>query len=691
MKRHQITSKEGWGWRCRPAVTLLVGAALCVACGSDAEMSESSPGPAAAAEHVGVTQEKILSTGWIAELSSAPPPAAQQQFSTDLLSFLGDMKSVFGGLSSVVGGINAAEVVLRFIGLLDPPTDEVATLFQDVNQVATGLSFQSQNNFDNMAYVPAISSIETLADHPERVTPGGGYDMGSQDAVNWLLSSSGWTRAITGTNDPATDGVTLVAPASGIFNPYANFKWKGVISKRPQVTNGLVFDWRLGAPLTLHAITARLLVMGHLNPNFMFDHSYDTEIRTILNDLTGYYNTMSNGVTCATKEYVYGSIISGGWRATSDACALVCADINTGIASIASFRPPDANDPSTIGTACSSVQSSLSGDYFSTWNAAVQQVRGQMPFFEMRAMMDTLYGILHPSADLTAVAQRIPSVAGPGLCIDTDQGLSDNGTNLVLQPCTQGSPSQYWKYDRVTGQIVNPLLGKCIDERWAVSFGTPIGIWDCDVPHASRNGGPADQIDNLAQKWTYDWESRKLRNAFGTVMEATSTVAGSLVETDVYGEAGFATISRAWDVGPQWIADQPGCADGSVEQTFPNGAVGCAGSVTFDSRNSLCANNGHVCSAAEWATMNGSVAPTHDYWTDDVLMFNGDGSGSCSVSTSSGWSCFDNEPMRVCAGDGNDPEGNSCNWTGCGIDGSTNNLYFGGCDGNMTAGALCCP
>jgi Ricin-type beta-trefoil lectin domain len=690
MTMHRTESNESRhaGRRTGAAATLVFGASLCVACGSDPAIDENHSGSATAPEPVSAAQQSILSPGWIAALSASPSTAADDQFTTDLLSFMGDMKSIFGDISTVVGAINTAEVVLRYLGLLDPATDEVAVLLQDVNQVATGLSFQSQNNFDNMAYGPIISTVETLADHPERVTPGPGYDMGSQDAVNWLLSSSGWTRAITGTNDPATDGPTLVAPG-GSF--YGYFNWKGVISRRPAVTDGLVFDWRLGAPLTLHAITARLLVMGHLNPNFLFDHSYDTEISTILNGLTGYYQAMSNGLTCAMKEYVYAGVFDGGWHATSDACALVCADINTGLASISSFTPSSASDTSTLGTACSSVQNSLSGQYFSTWNSTVQQVRGQMPFFEIRSMMDILYRILNPSADLTDVAQRIPSVAGPGLCIDTDQGASGDGTNLVLQPCAPGTPSQYWNYDRITGQIVNPFLGKCIDERWSVSFGQPIGIWDCDVPHASANGGPADEINNLAQKWTYDSQSHKLRNALGTVMEAGSTVAGSLVYTDVYGETGFATISRAWDVGPQWVADQPGCADGTVEQSFPNGAVGCAGAVTFDSRNSLCANGGRVCSSAEWAAMDGSVEPTHDYWTDDVLMYSGGGSGDCSVSTSTGYACSDDQPMRVCTSAGTDPEGNQCNWTGCGIDGSTAGLYFGGCDGNTTAGALCCP
>jgi hypothetical protein len=47
--------------------------------------------------------------------------------------------------------------------------------------------------------------------------------------------------------------------------------------------------------------------------------------------------------------------------------------------------------------------------------------------------------------------------------------------------------------------------------------------------------------------------------------------------------------------------------------------------------------------------------------------------------------------MRVCANHV-DPEGNLCNWIGCGLDATSPNQYFGGCDGNATAGTLCmCP
>lgn len=131
------------------------------------------------------------------------------------------------------------------------------------------------------------------------------------------------------------------------------------------------------------------------------------------------------------------------------------------------------------------------------------------------------------------------------------------------------------------------------------------------------------------------------------------------------------------------------CADGSVEQTFLNGMVGCAGRATWENRGQLCGVGYRPASAREWSTHRGSTAPSHNYWTEDALRFQGSAAG-CSVDRYAGFSCG-SEPMRVCTEDGADPEGNACNWRNCGLQTVTPNQYFGGCAGNPTAGALCVP
>jgi CubicO group peptidase (beta-lactamase class C family) len=143
------------------------------------------------------------------------------------------------------------------------------------------------------------------------------------------------------------------------------------------------------------------------------------------------------------------------------------------------------------------------------------------------------------------------------------------------------------------------------------------------------------------------------------------------------------------------------CADGTTEQTFANGMVGCAGKDTWDNRNAECGVGHLVANAAQWSSFRGvetvgdpplvqPTTTTHDYWTDTNLEFTGS-STSCSATPINGLSCPVNQPMRVCTSSGTDGEGNACNWTNCGYGSSVVSAALGGCGGNTTAGAVCLP
>jgi alpha-tubulin suppressor-like RCC1 family protein len=134
-----------------------------------------------------------------------------------------------------------------------------------------------------------------------------------------------------------------------------------------------------------------------------------------------------------------------------------------------------------------------------------------------------------------------------------------------------------------------------------------------------------------------------------------------------------------------------GCADGSDDQVFNNGMVGCAGAVTFANRGTLCTAAYRPAATLQWTSNRGAGIPTHHYWTNDPLKWSGSGSNSCFVSLSVGGDCPSDTPMRVCAATNTDPEGNRCNWTQCGLYANAPNQYFGGCGGNLTAGTVCIP
>lgn len=135
------------------------------------------------------------------------------------------------------------------------------------------------------------------------------------------------------------------------------------------------------------------------------------------------------------------------------------------------------------------------------------------------------------------------------------------------------------------------------------------------------------------------------------------------------------------------------CASGSEVEHLGGNIYGCSGHVTFANRSSLCGSGCSIARANQYIAReacHSGAAPTHNYWTDDELKYNGVGS-DCYVSLTTGHSCPAGQPMRVC-GSSLDAEGNGCAWTNCSMnaDGAPND-YFGGCSGtsNAYAGAVC--
>jgi len=140
-----------------------------------------------------------------------------------------------------------------------------------------------------------------------------------------------------------------------------------------------------------------------------------------------------------------------------------------------------------------------------------------------------------------------------------------------------------------------------------------------------------------------------------------------------------------------------GCQDGTAEQTFQQGMVGCAGKITWDKRHDLCASTFRACKASEWVQRRGGKAPSYHYWTNDNLRYGGS-SNHCYVTTQGNGHCPTNQPMRVCHDSkpkygysSKDPLGNYCNWYNCGYGFPYPNQHFGGCKNNPTAGTICCP
>jgi hypothetical protein len=126
-----------------------------------------------------------------------------------------------------------------------------------------------------------------------------------------------------------------------------------------------------------------------------------------------------------------------------------------------------------------------------------------------------------------------------------------------------------------------------------------------------------------------------------------------------------------------------------VGDVFSPTMVGCVDKRTWNNRAQSCPAGTTVCTPAQWNARPAGSKPTFNYWTNDYLEYKGSSSNCVAVpQNTGGGSCY-GDPMRVC-GAKTDQAGNSCNWTNCGYGTVSPNQYFGGCQNNAYAGALCC-
>jgi alpha-tubulin suppressor-like RCC1 family protein len=276
----------------------------------------------------------------------------------------------------------------------------------------------------------------------------------------------------------------------------------------------------------------------------------------------------------------------------------------------------------------------------------------------------------------------------------------DPGEMNALQPIQLGT-GRSAKSISVGGYEACAILDNNQLKCWGYFAAGELGQGD-SISHGANAGDMGDNLHPV-DLGTGHWPIAVSAASYG--MHTCAILEDSQVKcwgSNTYGELGLGdAVSRgSWpnqmgnvlplvDLGPDHPAT--GCADGTIEQVFSSAAVGCAGAVTDPLRATLCAPGSRVCSAAEWMAVRNGAIPTHNYWTDDQLLFSGQGTNACFVSTTSGYPCSAGQPMRVCTATGSDPEGNVCNWADCGYGSNAPNQYFGGCNTNMTAGTLCCP
>ena len=412
-------------------------------------------------------------------------------------------QSILGVYTGITGAISTVKAILTTFGILHPSSGpDFKQLFvqleEHLDQIAGSLDWKVTAQQRDRRWGLMMSAVD---DAMASMAKAGGpvapellalaYS-NSSDALNEIMGPDG-TSFLRASADAVTKG-----------------DWQLVIPDRPRVTNGQVYDWRLGVPELMQFIALRQLVIGAFDPDWKSDgFAVNTAgLPDTRNFLLQHFNKMNAGVKCTSSTN----------NATNPELFLfgiTCADIYTGSTNSATL---DAFTP----------------EYFPVDRVA-RQVKQKMPIFAMRAMLDMLYAYINPlSESLTTPG----SITIGGLCLEVKGGGTSAGTPVQLGVCNLG-PAQTWMYDRASETIINPISERCLDVRDRdVKAGAAAQIWDC-------NG-------TTAQQWTWDPESKVLTNAVGTVLDVQWGVI--LPGTPVWNWGRNGTVAQQWGMPDVWDA-----------------------------------------------------------------------------------------------------------------------------------------
>jgi Ricin-type beta-trefoil lectin domain len=298
----------------------------------------------------------------------------------------------------------------------------------------------------------------------------------------------------------------------------------------------VVYDWRLGLPRLLMYIGQRLQVMAAMHPEFFVDPDRiltgsdgrpDKTLPTWKNELLGYRDTLNQH---------YQKIVSGIKCGFYD--KNTCADIYSG--------------------------------YKASSGLGVYAVYRDLPLYELKAMVDTLYlytrSVSDPArTDLTQNYHHLPTywpVYGiQQECLEAKK--VEFGYSVSINPCN-GKSSQRWVYDRAkgtltnSGSVIEPASGQCLGVLGG-SLPLQVVASQCTDPK-SPNHKP--------QQWTYDPETHLLRNGTGTVLKFVAGNGSVSVTTSGYtpefqwGAEGLITIplpyNASFTIPPFSDAMKPG-------------------------------------------------------------------------------------------------------------------------------------
>jgi hypothetical protein len=404
-------------------------------------------------------------------------------------------------ISTVYSGAKTAVDLLQVLGIISSPPSQqelFTNLDQHLARIGVSLSSEATAASRNVYLPNAIANAETtrqLALMGLQVDFASDLNRDSRADAIAAEAEIAFQRMYTG--QPTDLGSTHVSQSA--FIPPRD---TAEASPPPAQPGDLIYDWRLGVPYLMELIAFRIAVLSSADPNWgttdLVTLGFDTEMREYRDALVGHFNRMRQGIKCGMAN---ASKICSSHAVSPE---VWCQDIYTGY-----HLHQFTSCSSSVGMA--DIRADL-----------IHQIEATMPLFDIRKMIDVLYLYANPGPDLSESWQQIDLESDTSLCLEVP--WDSTGTLTRVNTC-DWSNGQWWMYDRKTSTIRNPWANKCLDVQWGNwRSGTPVWLWDCSAP----------EVDNWAQKWTWDPERKRLHSAVNAevVVEGALAPQGSVMMTN---------------------------------------------------------------------------------------------------------------------------------------------------------------
>ncbi len=557
--------------------TLFVVGYAAAGCGSAAD----APGEVPAEPPVAAVSEAL-----------ADPPVSPE--ATKLFELGGKIAGAFTG---VTGALDTIKGLTSLLGMDDTPTleSQIASQFERANQKLDallnevgGVSFQ----FTYSQIAPPLSQLRAHAEDARAAVKRTGAPFVAPPDL--LSTSKGWVYAVM------DDSVFWRTYATKLTDG----EWKAAIGEPAvEIHDFRTWDYRVGLPALMEAISYRLIILGSVDPGFASSPVYRDELTLYRDTLGRILTKIEGGIVCnfgvsanlkarasratfCTSTIGFDSQAYCGYDVTYTLDAF-CADPFTGAYTKLSKTAPVLTTQIYDAPAC------FSGSGFcpdrsmgvnehvrlmDSWNIAyypsVQvDVLDQFwsaaptnPAFsdliangldDARAQLRVNLGLFGVRRTIDSLSMMVTGDRGPvwggqlrsaydNRCLSAAGDAAGIGARAVIAECDRPAArsAESFRYDPVSAQLHNTAYGTCLDvQNGSSRRGTPAWYWGC-WPSVT------DPRSN-AQRWSYDPVTRQMRNALGRSLDVYNGDSSPGNGLWTYDEN--ASPAQKWGYAPPWF------------------------------------------------------------------------------------------------------------------------------------------